>query len=86
MTNQTKITTSILEQLGFILEECENDDNEIIKIWHKDGVSLHQDNWSDDFLFATYHREDGSFKSGFSIETIEQLNYLFLAFKRKSIL
>lgn len=76
--NTTKLTQEILRDKGFICQRESDKENDLDGLWHRDGITLYQDFWLDeDFSFATRTRENGEFKSGFGIETLEQLEKLF---------
>ena len=68
----------ILIELGYIKEIQEDYDGEEYTTWYKNGIMLFEDSWSTtpNFSFASRTREDGSFKSGWSIKTDEQLQLL----------
>ena len=74
-----ELSSTLLLQLGFERNEQEDEDEEIFVTWHFDGIELHQDMYSEkeSFSFATRTREDGSFKSGYSISTECQLENLY---------
>lgn len=96
MTNKgNKLTQEILKSLGFKQEITTDDDDDEIKTWYKNGISIHEDSWwikdgvscyepgekepEITFSFATNTREDGSMKSGFMIDTDTQLSNLYFS-------
>ena len=88
-----KLTTIILENLGFEKEIIRNLDGDENKMWIKEGITIYEDSWwikdgkscyeegetepEITFAFAVYVKGDGSFKGGFIISTDTQLKNLF---------
>lgn len=72
ITDETPLTVEILKEYGFTLETADYTEyNE--EIYHFNGVDIHFDTWSKDFMFATYVRSNGYSKSGFSLNTVGRL-------------
>ncbi len=72
-----KLTEKILKKRGFILDRKGNKDEDLDALWYKDGITIYQNLWSENFSFATRTTEDGEFKSGYSVDTEERLEELF---------
>ena len=72
------LTYDILIELGYKKEVQEDYDGEEYTTWYKNGIILYENRWSNkpSFNFANNTREDGSFKSGWSIKTDDQLQLL----------
>jgi hypothetical protein len=73
-----KLNKEVLIELGYESETWQDDDNEDVVTWYKNGITLFEDQWSREpsYNFAGRTREDGSFKSGWLIKTDEQLKML----------
>lgn len=96
-----KLTREILESLQFVNEIIEDYSGDEIKWWIRDGISIHEHSWwvkkgksiypegeqepEITFSFAVYVKGDGSFKSGYKIETDTQLKNLFYSLTSKWI-
>lgn len=78
------LTEKILKDLGFIREKRIDDDDEAYFVWYKD-FDLFEDWEGKSFSFATLTREDGSFKSGYTIADEQQLKDLYKALTRKEL-
>lgn len=74
----TLLTEEQLLQLGYKKETWESDDSEEVVTWYNHGITLHEDSWKNpiSYNFAGRTREDGTFKSGWVIKTVEQLKAL----------
>lgn len=74
----TKLTTEFLTTRGFNRDERDCDGDKTITWVNDSGITIYEDEWDKEnpFSFAVYIKGDGSFKSGYTIKTEEQLNNL----------
>ena len=69
-----ELTPEILIELGYERSTWEDDDGDEVVNWDNGILKLFEDNGDNtSYSFAQRTREDGSFKSGWSIKTDEQL-------------
>lgn len=87
----TKLTRDygrqFLEKSGFTREETIDRDGDKRVWWIKNGISIHEDEWNKDqpFAYATYIKSDGSFKSGFTMQTDTQVKNLYFSLCNKEL-
>ena len=76
------LTIEKLTEYGFKMEENTDSDGEAYTTWSNDHLTLFETN-KNHFCFCDNRREDGSFKSGFTISTDSQLENLFYSLTNK---
>ncbi len=80
------LTEAKLKSLGFKCERKREKMNDKDGIWYKDDVTLYQEFWSGkSFNFATRLDDEGEFKAGIGIPTVERLKELFKGITGKEL-
>lgn len=82
--DSTELTTEILKEYGFNLDKSDYTEyNE--EIYHFNGIDIHLDTETGDFMFATYVRSNGYSKSGYGFKTVGRLKSLFFGITGKQL-
>lgn len=72
------LTKEKMIELGFVCEREPDKMNDRDGLWYKDGITIHQEFWDqENFNYATRTRENGDFKGGYGIKTVERLCSLY---------
>lgn len=72
------LTEEWLKKFGFERSEVEDRDGDKFVWWIKEGISIYDETeYNGGYLYVTYIKGDGSFKSGFQIKTVHRLQNLY---------